>query len=85
MMHHWAIRTIGGREAATHAVKLISDAQWKHSSVEYEIVFRIRRYSMFPRRVSVSCWRKIFKEVECGQCCVSSCRRSSRVMQWKID
>ena len=29
---------------ATHAVKLISDAQWKHSSVEYEIVFHVRRY-----------------------------------------
>ena len=26
---------------ATHAVKLISDAQWKHSSVEYEIVFHV--------------------------------------------
>ena len=30
----------------THAaVSLISDAQWKHSSVEYEIVFHVRRYS----------------------------------------
>ena len=40
--YHWAGRA--RENHCTHAaVSLISDAQWKHSSVEYEIVFHVRR------------------------------------------
>ena len=40
--YHWA--GCARENHCTHAaVSLISDAQWKHSSVEYEIVFHVRR------------------------------------------
>ena len=42
--YHWA--GCARENHCTHAaVSLISDAQWKHSSVECEIVFHVRRYS----------------------------------------
>ena len=40
--YHWA-GCVSENHCTHAAVSLISDAQWKHSSVEYEIVFHVRR------------------------------------------